>query len=120
MNRGRKITSGKYHKQKKKKKYERDSQETETTLRDEKRKTVRTRGENKKTVLLSTTVANIIINGKARKAKIKTVIETPQNSFLARQNRLLKGAIIETDLGKAKITNRPTQEGHINAVLIQE
>jgi small subunit ribosomal protein S8e len=54
------------------------------------------------------------------KAKIINVVETPQNRFLSRQNRLMKGAVIETSLGKAKITNRPTQEGQVNAILITE
>jgi ribosomal protein S8E len=32
----------------------------------------------------------------------------------------MKGAIITTSLGRAKITNRPTQEGHVNAILLKE
>ena len=32
----------------------------------------------------------------------------------------MKGAIIETDIGKAKITNRPTREGSINAIILKE
>ena len=46
--------------------------------------------------------------------------QIPQNIFLARQNRLAKGAIIDTELGKARITNRPSQEGMVNAVLVKE
>ena len=53
------------------------------------------------------------------KEEIKNVLETPQNTFFARQNRLMKGALIQTSLGKAKITNRPGQEGHINAILVE-
>jgi small subunit ribosomal protein S8e len=34
-------------------------------------------------------------------------------------NILTKGTIVETPLGKAKITNRPTQEGMINGILIE-
>lgn len=120
MNRGRKITGGKYHKQRKKKLFERKGQEHPVSLGEIKRKKLGTTGGNSKTVLLKADIANILVNGKAKKTKIKNVIETPQNRFLARQNRLLKGAIIETDEGKAKITNRPGQEGHINAVLLKE
>ena len=58
-------------------------------------------------------------NSKTR-VKGKMLIETPQNRFLARQNRLLKSAIIETPLGKARITNRPSQEGQVNAVLLED
>ena len=61
-----------------------------------------------------------MIKGKAKKAKIKNVSATPSNKYLARQNVLTKGAIIETDLGKARITNRPGQEGNVQAVLLDE
>lgn len=118
MNKGRKISGGKYHANRKKRLYERASQERTVTLRDTKRKNLRVQGGNIKPVLLSSNEVNIMVNGKAKKVKIKNVLETPQNVFLARQNRLMKGSIIETELGKARITNRPSQEGQINAVLI--
>ena len=89
-------------------------------LGETKRKQLRVKGGNTKTVLLKTNTVNILTKEKTQKAQIKNVLETPQNRFLARQNRLIKGAIIETSLGKAKITNRPSQEGHVNAVLIEE
>ena len=90
-------------------------------LREEKKKTIKGLGGNKKKVLLSTEFANIIDieSKKAKKAKITNVLETPSNRFLARQNILVKGAIIETELGKAKITNRPSQEGSVQAVLVK-
>jgi small subunit ribosomal protein S8e len=122
MNLGRKVTGGKYHSRRKKKFYERKRQEREVTLKEQKKKQLRTRGGSKKTVLLNSDTANLL-NPKTKKAKnvkIKNVVETPQNVFLARQNRLIKSAIIETQLGKAKITNRPSQEGHVNAVLIEK
>ena len=70
--------------------------------------------------MLSSNQVNLVVNGKTKKSIIKNVVETPQNTFLARQNRLMKGAIIMTSEGKAKITNRPSQEGHINAVLLEK
>jgi len=120
MRKGRKITGGKYHKQRKKKLYEKQNQERVVTLGETKRKQIRVRGGSIKTVLLKTSVANVLIGKKVQKAEIINVEETPQNTFLARQNRLLKGAIILTSLGKARITNRPSQEGYVNAVLIEE
>ncbi len=120
MKLGRKITGGKYHRQKKRKLYERKNQENIVLLGETKKKQIRVRGGNTKTLLLKTNQANLLIGKKIQKAEIKNVIETPQNRFLARQNRLLKGVIIETSLGKARITNRPSQEGMINAILIDE
>jgi len=122
MKQGRKKSGGKYHANRKKKHYEKKSQERVVTLRETKRKSIRTLGGNKKTILLNASEANVLDKKtkQTKKTKIKNVLETPQNVFLARQNRLIKSAIIETDLGKAKITNRPSQEGQINAVLIEK
>ena len=55
-----------------------------------------------------------------KKVEIKNVLETPSNRFLARQNVLTKGTILETELGKVKITNRPSQEGMINGILVEK
>jgi len=122
MNQGRKISGGKYHPLRKKKKFERLRQDRVVILRETKRKILRVKGGNTKAVLLSSDEANVY-NPKTKKTtkiKIKNVIETPQNVFLARQNRLMKSSVIETSLGKARITNRPSQEGHVNATLIDE
>jgi len=121
MGYGRKITGGKYHKFSKKKKYARKGIERKVKLRPIKQKELRGSGGNKKTVLLSEEYANVIDpeTKKSKKVKIKNVLETPANRFLARQNILNKSAIIETELGKAKITNRPGQEGSIEAVLVK-
>ena len=121
MHIGRKVSGGKYHRFRKKKLYEKDSQERIVALRDfEKRKVLKVRGGNLKTILLSADRVNVLVNGKVQRTTIKHVVETPQNFFLARQNRLLKGVIIDTALGKAKITNRPTQEGMVNAILLKK
>ncbi|MEK6928994.1 MAG: 30S ribosomal protein S8e [Nanoarchaeota archaeon] len=120
MNKGRKITGGKYHAHRKKKLYERSKQEKHIIIGETKRKNIRVRGGNYKTVVLKANTINLTINGKTQKAEIKNVEETPQNKFFARQNRLMKSVIIETSLGKARITNRPGQEGCINAVLIEK
>ena len=119
MNTGRKISGGKYHSRRKPRLHERSNQATHSILGETKTKQLKTTGGNSKTITLKADVANIIVNGKAQQAKIINVIETPQNRFFARQNRLIKSAIIETALGKAKITNRPSQEGCVNAILIK-
>jgi len=122
MGYGRKITGGKYRKFRKKKKHALTGTERKVKLKERKEKTVRGRGGNKKTTLLSEDYANITDpeTKKTKKAKIKNVLETPSNRFLARQNILIKSAVIETELGKAKITNRPSQEGNVQAVLVKE
>ncbi|MEK6909414.1 MAG: 30S ribosomal protein S8e [Nanoarchaeota archaeon] len=119
MNIGRKTSGGRYHRNRKKRWYENQSQENETTLGETKNKIIRTMGGSKKAILLKTNKANLTIGKKTEQVEIKNVIQTPQDVFLARQNRLIKGAIIETLKGKARITNRPSREGVVNAVLVE-
>ena len=119
MKLGRKITGGRYLKSRKKKKYERPGQRRIVKLGEEKRKTTRILGGNRKTFLLKGQFINVEVKGKKKKVEIKNVLETPSNRFLARQNVLTKGTIVETAEGKFKITNRPTQESMINGILVE-
>jgi small subunit ribosomal protein S8e len=120
MLKGRKISGGKYHANRKSRLYENEGINRIVKLRPLKSKTIKVRGGNVKTVLLSCDYANVLTKDKkTKKTKIKNVIETKSNRFLARQNIMVKGAVIDTDLGKARITNRPGQEGSINAILIE-
>ncbi len=115
----RKASGGRYKKFRKKRLFERPGQPRAVKLGKEKKKKLGLMGGKVKIVLLATDKANVfdLKTGKCKIAKIKNVVETPANKFLARQNILIKGAIIETDSGKAKITNRPSQEACVNAVL---
>jgi small subunit ribosomal protein S8e len=117
---GRKISGGKYKKFRKKKLYELPGKPRPVRLGTEKRKMLKGRSGILKSVLLTAEKAYVLDKktGKIKAAKIKTVLETPSNQFLARANLLMKGAIIDTDAGKARITNRPGQEGKIQAVLV--
>lgn len=119
MNYGRKVSGGKYHKLRKRKAFERPSQERHVVLGSTARKSLRVKGGHQKVILLKSDSVNVLIDGKTKSAKIINVEETPQNRFLARQNRLVKSAVIETSLGKARISNRPSQEGVVNAILIK-
>jgi small subunit ribosomal protein S8e len=119
MKSGRKTSGGKYKKPKKKKLTGRQKQARIVKIGERKTKIINGRGNTKKLVSLLDNVANIITKNKTKKATIKNVLETPSNVFLARQNILIKGAIIETELGKAIITNRPSQEGNVQAKIIE-
>ncbi len=120
MKYGRKKTGGKYKKARKKKSYERAGQKTEVRLGEEKRKTKKVTGGNKKRFLLKGNYVNIERKKGNKKFEIKNILETPSNRFLARQNIITKGTIVETSAGKVRITNRPSQEPVINGVLIEE
>ena len=119
MNKGKKISGGKYVKNRKKKSYEIAGQKRVVKKGEEKRKTKRTRGGNIKTLLLKGKFVNVQTKDKKLKVEIKNVLETPSNRFLARQNIITKGTILETELGKVKVTNRPSQEGVINGILVE-
>lgn len=119
MNNGRKITGGKYHALRKRRAFDKFVQERAVVLGAVKRKILRVKAGAKKPVLLRADEVNVLVKGKSQKAKIINVEQTPQNPFLARQNRLIKGAVITTSAGKARITNRPSQEGCVNAILIE-
>lgn len=120
MKLGKKISGGKYIKARKKKLAERLGQKRIVKLGEEKRRIKRTRGGNKKTFLLNSKFVNVPgKDKKSKKVEIKNILETPSNRFLARQNIITKGTIVETELGKVKIMNRPTQEGNLNGILVE-
>ncbi len=119
MKSGRKVSGGRYKKPKKRKLTGRQNQTRVVKIGNTKTKLLKGRGRTTKLVSFLNNVANVMVKGKGKKSAIKNVLETPSNIFLARQNILVKGAIIETELGKAKITNRPSQEGNVQAKLIE-
>lgn len=120
MKLGRKASGGRYKRPNQTKLHARKGQVRVVKLGEKKTKTIRGRGGNTKKVSLMANSVNIVVKGKAQKVGIKNVLETPANRFLARQNILVKGSVIETEIGKAKITNRPSQEGIVQAILVEE
>ncbi|MAG39679.1 30S ribosomal protein S8e [Candidatus Pacearchaeota archaeon] len=120
MKSGKKTSGGRYLNPKKKRKDARNRQDRIVKIGEQKTKVIRTKGGNRKQTAHTLDKANVVKDKKAKVVGIKNVLETPSNTFLARQNILVKGAIIETELGKARITNRPSQEGLVQAVLIKE
>lgn len=115
----RKPSGGRYHSARGKKKYELARLPTLTHLGEKKVKPLRTRGGPSKRILLSIKEVNVTDKqGKTQKTEILNVIENPANPNLVRRNIITKGAIVETKLGKVRITSRPGQEGSLNGVLV--
>jgi small subunit ribosomal protein S8e len=79
---------------------------------------VRRRGGAVGTKMKRAGVANLLTKEGYKKAKITGVLESPDNRNFARQNILTKGAIIETEFGKAVVLNSPGKDGAVNAKLI--
>ena len=81
----------------------------------------RIRGGNYKVKLRYVDTANVIVDkGRIVKAKIQKVVKTPDNRNYARLGYITKGAIISTEAGEAKVINRPSQDGVVNAILISK
>jgi small subunit ribosomal protein S8e len=91
-----------------------------TTIGEPRFKKVRTKGNNRKTRTKTTNIAYVIDtkSNKTTKTEIVSVVENQANINYVRRNIINKGSIIETKLGKAKVTSRPGQCGTVNAVLL--
>jgi len=80
------------------------------------------RGGNTKVRLLRCDFANVSDprSGVTRKVRILNVVENPANPHFKRRNIVTRGAIVETELGRAVVTSRPGQDGVVNAKLLEE
>jgi len=88
---------------------------------DTHKKMVDVRGGGKSKIkLLRANIANVTnpTDGTTKLAEIKTVKHNPANQHFTRRNIITKGAVIETELGDARVTSRPGQRGIVNAVIV--
>jgi small subunit ribosomal protein S8e len=116
----RKYTGGRLIQARGKRKYELGGEQANTHLGETIRKTVKTLGGQLKVRLLRTQTAIVIdpATKTSKTVKIETVTGNPANKNYIRRNIMTKGSIIKTEIGSARVTNRPGQEGSINAILI--
>jgi len=61
---------------------------------------------------------NVVTKGGIQKSQITKVLES-HNPEYVRMNVITKGTVVETKLGKVKVTNRIGQDGIVNGVLLQ-
>ncbi len=89
---------------------------------EEVRKKIRVKGGGIKVKLYYAKYANVYDpeTKSFKKAKVLSVIENKANREFKRRQIITRGAIILTDLGEARVTSRPGQDGVINAVLIKK
>jgi len=117
----RKPSGGRYISARKKRKHEIGREPALTKIAAKRIKIIRSRAGARKLRILKIDIVNLF-DPKTKsysQAVIKSVTENPANKQFVRRNIITKGAVIDTDKGKAKVTSRPGQEGAINAVLIQ-
>ena len=116
----RTVTGARYKPDRKKKKYELSGNPTLTVFGEAKIKVVKKKGGKKKGRVLRSNILNVF-NPKTKrhqKTKIKKVLENPSNRYYTKRNIITKGTIVETELGKAKVTSRPGQDGALNGILL--
>ncbi|RBQ22729.1 30S ribosomal protein S8e [Candidatus Methanobinarius endosymbioticus] len=118
----RKSTGGRYIANRGKRKSELGREPANTRLDERKLRKIRTRGGSEKVRLASDNKINLMNpdSNKAETAEIITVLENSADPNYVRRNIITKGAIVETNAGKARITSRPGQDGILNGVLINE
>jgi len=118
----RKYTGKKYKYFHKKRKRELNRPSIETQIGQEKKKKQRTLGGNSKLKLFSSTFINVtdLTTNKTSKVKILKFESNAASKDFNRRHILTKGAIVETELGMARISSRPGQHGILNGILMSE
>ncbi|MFV9631388.1 MAG: 30S ribosomal protein S8e [Methanosarcinales archaeon] len=118
----RKYTGGRRILARGKRKFEHGREAADSHLNETRRRIIKTKGSNTKVRLLRCNVANVTdpSNNKTNKVSIDTVVGNTANQHYVRRNILTKGSIIKTNIGDARITSRPGQDGVVNAILINE
>jgi small subunit ribosomal protein S8e len=93
----------------------------ETKIGDRKVNKIRTKGGSEKIRLTNADKINVVDpkTSKVQVTDILNVIENTANSHFVRRNIITKGAVVETGLGKVKVTSRPGQDGVVNGVLVE-
>ncbi len=116
----RKYTGKKYKHFHKKRKRELERPPINTVVGKEKKKQQRVWGGNYKLKLFSSAYINVTdpTTNKTSRVKILKFESNAASKDMNRRKVLTKGAIVETELGKTRITSRPGQHGLLNGVLI--
>ncbi len=94
----------------------------ETKIGAERKKIVRTRGDNIKIKAYSADQINVTDKAKniTSRVAIKGLEKNTASVDYQRRSILTKGAIVETELGMVRISSRPGQSGQINGILLEE
>lgn len=116
-----KRTGGRRRPIRKRRKHEVGRPSAETELGEPVLRTINARGGVEKVRALRTDRASVATaDGETVEASIQDVVENAANPNYARRNIITKGAIIETDRGRARVTSRPGQDGQVNAVQLED
>ena len=117
----RNPTGGRSKSNRNKRKVEFGRDPAETKIGQRKVKKIRTKGGNEKIRLTNDDKINVVDhkNNQVQVTEILGVVENTANIQFVRRNIINKGAVVETSLGKVKVTSRPGQHGMVNGVLVE-
>ena len=114
-----KITGGRRHVLRSRRKYEIDRFPNEALIGDQITITRKVRGKNIKASIKTIDSVNLAIDSKVKRVKIIKVLENATNNDYQRRGIISKGAILETEEGKCRVVSRPGQHGTVNAILVK-
>ena len=114
-----KITGGRRHPLRSRKKYEMNRFPNESLLGEPIMTTRKVRGKNIKAALKTINFVNLAIESNVKKVKILKVLENTTNNDYKRRGVISKGAILETAEGKCRVISRPGQHGVVNAIPVK-
>jgi small subunit ribosomal protein S8e len=115
----RKPTGGRYKNTRSHPISEHGSEPMNTRIEKKRVKTVKGLGSTTKRKAFGLTQISVMKDGKAVKTEMTSVLENPANRNYVRRNIITKGTIVDTPEGKVRVTNRPSNEGHVVGVLIE-
>lgn len=119
----KKVSGGRKHRHRKPRKFELGGYPTETKLYSKDVRSIeRVFGGGTKVRLRYAAYANVLNpkTGQFTRARITGIVETPANREYARRGIVVRGAVIQTEIGRARVVSRPSQDGVVNAILIEE
>jgi small subunit ribosomal protein S8e len=114
-----KITGGRRHVLRSRRKYEIDRFPNEALIGDQITITRKVRGKNTKVAIKTINSVNLALDSKIKRVKIIKVLENATNNDYQRRGVISKGAILETEEGKCRVVSRPGQHGTVNAILVK-
>ena len=114
-----KVTGGRRHPLRSRRKYEIDRFPNEAVIGEQITITRKVRGKNIKTAVKTIDSVNLAIDSKIKRVKIIKVLENATNNDYQRRGIISKGAILETEEGKCRVVSRPGQHGTVNAILVK-
>ncbi|MGV8085796.1 MAG: 30S ribosomal protein S8e [Candidatus Bilamarchaeum sp.] len=78
---------------------------------------VRKRGGSTRPKVKKAAFINVITKSGTKKVKIKKLLDSHNKEYI-RTNIITRGAVVETEIGKVRVTNRVGQDGVVNGVLV--